>query len=251
MQRPIDANYDKNRPHASFGKLARFIPKQALASLGSDHCPLFLQGDVTFDFYRGFRFEAHWIHLPGFLETVQETWNKPVNTQDTLLRIHVKLLRTTKALKNLRHQCLSGWRISWAILNITLANMEKAQEVRSLTPDEIEFKSYLKLKALGIAAMQKARARQHSRLTWIHKGDTNTRFFKLHANIHRKKSFISSLIRETGPVISQENKLSLIHNHFSSIMGTPSTRSKAINWNELGYTHHDLEDLDAPSPTKI
>jgi len=38
----------------------------------------------------------------------------------------------------------------------------------------------------------------------------------------------------------------LIHNHFSSIMGTPSTRSKAIKWNGLGYTHHDLEDLDAP-----
>ena len=29
-------------------------------------------------------------------------------------------------------------------------------------------------------------------------------------------------------------------------MGTPSTRSKAIKWNGLGYTHHDLEDLDAP-----
>jgi len=124
--------------------------------------------------------------------------------------------------------------------------MEKTHEVRSLRPDEIEFKSYLKLKALGIAAMQKARARQHFRLTWIRKSDTNTRFFKLHANMHRKRLFISSLIGETGLVISQENKLSLIHNHFSSIMGTPSTRSKAINWNELGYTHHDLEDLDAP-----
>jgi len=32
---------------------------QALASLGSDHCPLFLQGDTDFDFYRGFCFEAH------------------------------------------------------------------------------------------------------------------------------------------------------------------------------------------------
>ena len=29
---------------------------QALASLGSDHCPLFLQGDVTFDFYKGLPF---------------------------------------------------------------------------------------------------------------------------------------------------------------------------------------------------
>jgi endonuclease/exonuclease/phosphatase family metal-dependent hydrolase len=32
---------------------------QALASLGSDHCPLFLLGDVTMEFYRGFIFESH------------------------------------------------------------------------------------------------------------------------------------------------------------------------------------------------
>jgi hypothetical protein len=29
-------------------------------------------------------------------------------------------------------------------------------------------------------------------------------------------------------------------------MGTPTTRTKAINWQELGYEHHDLEDLDTP-----
>ncbi|CAD6342986.1 unnamed protein product [Miscanthus lutarioriparius] len=39
---------------------------QAMASLGSDHCPLFLQGDISFDFSWGFRFEAHWVNIPGF-----------------------------------------------------------------------------------------------------------------------------------------------------------------------------------------
>jgi hypothetical protein len=42
---------------------------QALAALGSDHCPLFLQGDVVHDFYRGFRFESYWVNCPDFLET--------------------------------------------------------------------------------------------------------------------------------------------------------------------------------------
>jgi hypothetical protein len=46
---------------------------QALASLGSDHCPLFLQGDTSFEFYCGFRFEAYLINMPGFMETVQTT----------------------------------------------------------------------------------------------------------------------------------------------------------------------------------
>jgi hypothetical protein len=73
---------------------------QDLASMGSDHCPLLLYGDVVFDFYRGLRFESFWTNCPGFHDTVQEAWSKPVNTQDAILRVHVKLLRTAKALKN-------------------------------------------------------------------------------------------------------------------------------------------------------
>lgn len=160
---------------------------QVLASLGSDHCPLFLQGDVAFDFYRGFRFESYWAQMPGFLETVQEAWNRPVNTQDAILRIHVKLLRTAKALRNWRRTSLGRWKLVWAIINITLANLEKAQESRLLATEELAFKKYLKIKALGIAVMQKTRARQHARLTWIRKGDSNTRFFQLYANIRKKK----------------------------------------------------------------
>lgn len=56
------------------------VELQALASLGSDHCPLYLQGDVVHDFYRGFRFESFWVNSPNFLETVAEAWAKPVNT---------------------------------------------------------------------------------------------------------------------------------------------------------------------------
>jgi hypothetical protein len=100
-----------------------------------------------------------------------------INTQDVILWVHVELLRTAKALKNWGRKHFSGWKISWAIINIVLSNLERAQEVRLLTPEEMEFKKYLKIKALGIPAMQKARARQHSKLSWIRKGDTNRRFF--------------------------------------------------------------------------
>jgi hypothetical protein len=51
---------------------------------------------------------------------------------------------------------------------------------------------------------------------------------------------------ETGLAISQESKSTLAHTHFSRLIGTPSIRSKALNWNELGYTQHDLDDLGAP-----
>jgi hypothetical protein len=188
-----------------------------------------MQGDVEFKFYRGFRFESHWISWPGFYETVQEIWGKPVNTQDAILRIHVKPIRRAKALKLWRQKKFADWKIRWAILNITLANLEKAQEVWPLTQDELDFKHYLKTKSLGLAAMQKARARQHSRLTWIQKGVTNTRFFQLHTNARRKKTFISSLSGQTWTVVSQEEKSNLIHTLLPG-HGETNARTKAINW---------------------
>jgi hypothetical protein len=169
-----------------------------------------------------------------------------ISIRPRTLRVHVKLIRTAKALKNWRRKQFSGWKLSWAIINIALTNIERAQECCLLTADEIEFKKYLKNKALGVAALQKARARQHSRLTWIRKGDTNNRFFQLHANARRKKTFISSLSCQTGTVVTQKEKSKMIHSHFSQIMRTAATRTKAINWQALGYVHHDLEDLDAP-----
>jgi len=72
---------------------------------------------------------------------------------------------------------------------------ERAQEERILTEEERDFKSYLRAKALGMAAFQRARARQHSRLTWIRKGDSNTRFFQLHAKRRKKNYFFKTMAR--------------------------------------------------------
>jgi hypothetical protein len=217
---------------------------QALASLGSDHCPLFLQGDTEYDFYRGFRFEAHWINMPGFIQTVQTAWEQPVDSQDPMLRMHVKLLRTARALKIWRRTQFSDWKLRDAILHLILLELEKAQERRTLSTEELEFKKYLKVKSLGLAAIQKARARQHSRLTWIRKGDSNTRFFQLHANARRKKSYISTIQSEEGLAVTQQDKTKIALEFFSKAVGSRMQRQRAINWEQLGYSPYNLEDLD-------
>ena len=38
---------------------------------------------------------------------------------------------------------MSGYKITWVIINITLANLERAQDVRNLTSEECDFKKYL------------------------------------------------------------------------------------------------------------
>jgi hypothetical protein len=63
--------------------------------------------------------------------------------------------------------------------------------------------------------------------------------------MRKKKSFIATINGDSGVAISQENKLSLAFHHFSNLLGTQSERTRAINWNDLGYEQYDLDELDA------
>jgi hypothetical protein len=46
---------------------------QALSSSASDHCPMLFSCNPFHKAYAGFRFEAYWLRLPGFAETVVES----------------------------------------------------------------------------------------------------------------------------------------------------------------------------------
>jgi hypothetical protein len=115
-----------------------------------------------------------------------------------------------------------------------------------LTSEEIEFKKLLEAKSVGMAAVQKAKARQHTRLTWIKDGDSNTRLFHIYANARRKKKFICALNTEDGIATNQQEKIKVAVDYFSKAVGSSMIRSRRINWNALGYTPFNLEDLDLP-----
>ena len=72
---------------------------QALSSLVSDHSPLLLVGATAVNKYRGFRFEAFWPKIQGYHEVVKHAWEQPLNVHNPFLRLHIKLSRTAKALK--------------------------------------------------------------------------------------------------------------------------------------------------------
>jgi hypothetical protein len=160
-----------------------FFPQadlQAIGSMTSDHCPLVMQGMAAFSFYKGFRFEAFWTKIDGFNEVVQQAWTSSVRSSDAVLRLHVKMTRTAKALLIWRWKTVGNFNVQLAIIQTVLTLLEKAQESRQLSGDELEFRRSLKMKILGLVAIQKARARQHSRLIWMRLGDANTNFFSQH-----------------------------------------------------------------------
>ena len=103
---------------------------QAIASMGSDHSPLFLQGNVSYNFYKGFRFEAFWSTLPGFLEMVQASWSQSVYTRDAILRLHIKMRRLATSIKIWKAQQVGKIELQLAIVQVVLLCLEKAQERR-------------------------------------------------------------------------------------------------------------------------
>jgi hypothetical protein len=104
------------------------------------------------------------------------------------------MIRMAKALMAWRHKTVGNLKVQMAIIQIILTLLEKAQENRQLSTNELDFRRTLKIKILGIASIQRARARQHSRHIWMRLGDANTKFFHLVANNKRKKNFIRSLV---------------------------------------------------------
>jgi hypothetical protein len=217
---------------------------QAIGTMTSDHCPLIMQGRSSFPFFRGFRFESFWTKINGFKEVVQHAWNAGVNTTDAILVLHAKMQRTAKALSAWRRKSVGSVSVQLAIIQIVLTLLEKAQEARQLTSDELEFRKWLKSKILGLACIQKSIARQHSRLTWMRLGDANNKFFHLMANNRRRKNNIRSLVHGDSILTSQRDKMHEAHHHFNSVLGTSGVRQRAVRWDNLGCLPFDLSELD-------
>jgi len=104
---------------------------------------------------------------------------------------------------------------------------------KRLADNEIALRSDLKLRVLGLAAIERPRRRQTSRFIWLKAGDACTKFFQLKMNRRRRK-YIASLKQHDGILTwNHEEKEAVLHNYFSTIMGTKVQRSRSFNWNRL------------------
>lgn len=131
-----------------------------------------------------------------------------------------------------------------------ILRLDIAEETRTLTEPEDDLRSKLKKRLLGWAAIEKARKKQCSRITYLREGDANTRFFHLKANARKRKNFIQRLKKESGWDVTHMDRQQIIQDHFESVMSTPTTRTKDLNWDKLQFPEVDLTGIDSPFRTR-
>jgi hypothetical protein len=185
--------------------------------------------------------------MPIFFECIEAAWHKeiPAN-QNPLAVLHTKLTRTAKALRAWAKTLIPQGKLALVICREVILQLEKAQELRVLIQPERSLIKHLKRRILGLAAVEKSRARQRSRIVWLRKGDANTKIFHIMANVRRKRNFIHSLTTDSGFSSTQEEKHAIVYNHFLNHIGTYSPRSCALNFNNLGWQQRQLSHLDIP-----
>jgi hypothetical protein len=132
--------------------------------------------------------------MPRFKDCVQEAWSKEVLAHlNPFVIFHVKLSRIAKAIKAWSKTLIPHEKLAMAVSREVILQLEKVQEFRQLSPGECSLIRLLKSRILGLATIQKSRARQKFRLTWIRLGDANTKYFHLMANARKKRNYTHSL----------------------------------------------------------
>jgi hypothetical protein len=174
-------------------------------------------------------------------------WNKLVPVRhNPLTTLHIKLNTTAKALRKWSRNLTSQGKLAMAICREVVAQLDKAQENRVLSSAERNLIKDLKMRILGLTAIEKSKARQRSRLTWLRLGDANTKYFRLMASARRKKNFIHALRSGNGVALSQAAKHEVIHQHVLQHTGTYVPRQCNLNFSQLGWEPRQLDHLEAP-----
>jgi len=104
-----------------------------------------------------------------------------------------RLAETARALRSWSKLLFSNARLQLYIANEVIFRLDVAQESRRLSEEENSLRRDLKIRILGLAALERSRRRQASRINFIKAGDACTSFFHLKMAARKRRQYISSL----------------------------------------------------------
>jgi endonuclease/exonuclease/phosphatase family metal-dependent hydrolase len=221
---------------------------QALSSSFFDHCPVYLCQQPKPKIRDSFWFESFWPRVPRFKDVVKEAWQAAVPGVSPLNILFYKMQNMAHVHRNWSKKLFGSARIELHMANEVIHRLDMAQDRRPLTTAEFQLRKDLKVRVLGLAAVERSRRRQASRLIWLREGDACTKFFYLRANGRCRKNHIACLKTEDGTYKwSHEDKEQVLYSYFQSILGSKESRQATFNWANLNLPQlPEQHRLDEP-----
>ena len=160
----------------------------ALSSSLSDHCPLLLADDKGPRRPRTFKFENFWISMPGFMEVVNKAWNEPLEHSEPYQVLFHKLKKVALRLSEWSRGLFSKAKVHLHAALLVILRLDIAQENRQLSPDERDLRARLKRRVISLAALERARKKQCSRIAHLTEGAATTKVVQRRINGRRRKN---------------------------------------------------------------
>jgi hypothetical protein len=150
---------------------------------------------------------------------VKDAWTKPqVGSVHSVL--NKKLRETAKALRCWSKPLFNNAHLQLHIANEVILLLDIAQETRQLSSEELVLRQDLKIRILGLVALERCRRRQASRINYIRAGDACTRFFHLKMSARQRKQFVPMLRGEDSRLLwKHDEKEHIIQRFFHGLMG--------------------------------
>ncbi|XP_072146409.1 uncharacterized protein [Setaria viridis] len=194
--------------------------------------------------YRGLRFESSWPRILGYLDTVKEAWDRQLQIQNPYLRLHTKIERAGKNLKKWPRSKIGRNELLLCAAKQLVGILVIVQDFRQLSDIEVQLKRDLKARILGMTAIEKIRARQQSRMTYIKAADALSKLFHMQINGRRRKNFIQYLKTEGRIIHSHEEKEGHSFEHYSKQFGQLAQRTHTLDWSRIDLPRLQLENLE-------
>ena len=178
-------------------------------------------------------------------EAVQEAWNSIPTNNCSFSTLDLKLKDATRKLQGWSQKKAGHIVSQLALGREVLHQLEIAQDLRQLQPNEQWLKKCLTKHSLVLASLKRTMARSKSRLNWLKEGDANTKLFHAHARHRKRKKIIARLVDDNRVLTKHEDKAALVGGFYSDLLGCSLDRDRSINLQELDISRHDLSGLDA------